>query len=159
MPIYNCRECGGVMDPTEQVSCPSCHLKKPLSCSKCSDPINHHDIHGIEKLKTKRPLLCKRCGTDNEVVKCRVCKVGLVRSQGVTVSQVEGAPVYHKACLSKRREVVRYAKLASYITPVCILLIGFLLQGRVAQSLLASAVIAGVLFVVINMLRTVWEPR
>lgn len=159
MPNYNCRECNGNVDPTEQVSCPTCKCKKPLLCSKCNEPINHHDIHGIEKLKTKRPLLCKACGTSNEVVKCPICKLSQVRSQGVTISEVEGANVYHKACLEKRREVIRLANIAAPASAAGILLIGFLLRGTVDQSLLASAVVAGILFVGITMLKTIIEPR
>lgn len=159
MPVYTCRECNGMLDPTEQVSCPSCKCKKPLLCSKCNEPINHHDIHGIEKLKTKRPLLCKACGTNNEVVKCPICKLSQVRSQGVTLSEVEGANVYHKACLEKRREVIRLANIAAPASAAGIILIGVLLRGSVDQSMLASVVVAVVLFVGIKMFKTIIEPR
>ncbi len=140
MPNYNCRECNGMLDPTEHVSCPSCKTKKPLLCSKCNDPINHHDIFGIEKLRTKRPLLCKNCGNDNEVVKCPLCKVSQVRSQGVTVSELEGAKVYHKHCLEKRREVIKMANYAAPASAVGILLIGALLSVNMSSALPWSAV-------------------
>ena len=148
-----------MLDPTEQVSCPSCKEKKPLLCSKCNDPINHHDIHGIEKLKTKRPLLCKSCGTDNEVVKCPICKLSQVRSQGVTISELEGANVYHKACLEKRREVIRLANIAGPVGAVGVLLIGLLLQSTGSQYLLTSAIVSGILFFGIKMYKTIIEPR
>ncbi len=160
MPVYNCRECNGMLDPTEHVSCPGCKTKKPLLCSKCNEPINHHDIHGIEKLKTKRPLLCKSCGTSNEVVKCPVCKIGLVRSQGIAVSELEGANVYHKACLEKRRETLRYV---NYAVPVAVggsLAMGVLLYGTYgALSLGGSAIVALVLFFGIKMFKAIIEPR
>jgi hypothetical protein len=159
MPVYTCRECSGMLDPTEQVSCPTCKCKKPFLCSKCNEPINHHDIHGIEKLKTKRPLLCKPCGTSNEVVKCPICKLSQVRSQGVSLSEVEGAHVYHKACLEKRREVIRLANIAAPASAAGIILIGLLLRGSVDQSMLASVIVAVVLFVGIKMLKTIIEPR
>ena len=159
MPVYNCRECNGNVDPTEQVSCPSCNEKKPLACSKCNTPINHHDIFGIEKLRTKRPLLCKSCGTDNEVVKCPICGLSQVRSQGVTVSQVEGAHVYHKACLEKRREVIRYANIAAPASAVGVALIGLILMNTANYMLPASLGIAAVLFVGIKAYKNFIEPR
>lgn len=159
MPVYNCRECNGNVDPTEQVSCPSCNEKKPLSCSKCSTPINHHDIFGIEKLRTKRPLLCKSCGTDNEVVKCPICKLSQVRSQGVTVSEVEGAPVYHKACLEKRREVIKYANIAAPASAAGFVLIGLLMMNTASYALPACIGIAVVLYVAIKAFKNVIEPR
>lgn len=159
MPVYQCRECNGNIDPTEQVSCPSCHIKKPLSCSKCNEPINHHDIHGIEKLRTKRPLLCKSCGVDNEVVKCPICKIAQVRSHGVTLSEVEGANVYHKACLEKRREAIRLANIAAPASAVGLLIIGFLIRGTNPMALTGCVISAVILFVAIKMFRTIIEPR
>lgn len=159
MPVYTCRECNGMIDPTEQVSCPSCNTKKPLLCSKCNEPINHHDIFGIEKLKTKRPLLCKACGTSNEVVKCPICKLSQVRSQGVTLSELEGANVYHKACLEKRREVIKLFTIAGPASAVGMLLIGFLLRGAGNQLWLGSVIVGVALFVGITMLKTILEPR
>jgi hypothetical protein len=148
-----------MLDPTEQVSCPTCKTKKPLLCSKCNEPMNHHDIFGIEKLKTKRPLLCKGCGTDNEVVKCPICKLSQVRSQGVTISEIEGANVYHKSCLEKRREVIRLANIAGPASAAGIILMGFLLRGSVDQSMLASVIVAAALFIGIKMFKTIIEPR
>lgn len=159
MPVYQCRECNGNIDPTEQVRCPSCNEKKPLSCSKCNEPINHHDIHGIEKLRTKRPLLCKACGNDNEVVKCPLCKIAQPRSNGVTVSQVEGANVYHKACLNKRREVIRYANMAAPASAAMFVIIAFLVQSSSKAAFFGCLVTAAVLFVAIRMFRTIIEPR
>lgn len=159
MPVYNCRECNGNIDPTEQVSCPSCNTKKPLSCSKCNQPINHHDIFGIEKLRTKRPLLCKACGTDNEVVKCPICNLSQVRSQGVTISEVEGANVYHKACLEKRREVIKQANIAAPVCAVGFALIGLLMMNKATYALPACIAISVVLFVAIKAYKTIIEPR
>jgi hypothetical protein len=121
--------------------------------------MNHHDIFGIEKLKTKRPLLCKGCGTDNEVVKCPICKLSQVRSQGVTISEIEGANVYHKSCLEKRREVIRLANIAGPASAAGIILMGFLLRGSVDQSMLASVIVAAALFIGIKMFKTIIEPR
>ncbi len=159
MPVYNCRKCNGNVDPTEQVACPACKEPKPLSCSKCNDSISHHDIFAIEKLRTKRPLLCKSCGTDNEVVKCPVCKLSQVRSQGVSVSQVEGAPVYHKACLEKRREVIKYANIAAPASAVGVSLIGLLIRNTASYTLPACLAIALALFFGIKAVKNFIEPR
>jgi hypothetical protein len=159
MPNYQCRECNANIDPTEQVSCPSCKTKKPLLCSKCNEPINHHDIFGIEKLRTKRPLLCKSCGHDNEVVKCPICKLSQVRSQGVAISEVEGANVYHKACLEKRREVIKMAGYAAPASAIGIFVIGLLMRGNNNAAFLGCMITAGILFVAINMYKTIIEPR
>ncbi len=159
MPVYNCRKCNGNVDPTDQVSCPACKEPKPLSCSKCNESINHHDIFAIEKLRTKRTLLCKSCGTDNEVVKCPICRLSQVRSQGVTVSQVEGAPVYHKACLEKRREAIKYANTAAPASAVGITLIGFLIMNKASYALPACLVLSLVLFMGIKAVKNYFEPR
>lgn len=160
MPVYNCRECNGMLDPTEQVACPGCKTKKPLLCSKCNEPINHHDIHGIEKLKTKRPLLCKACGTSNQVVKCPICKLSQVRSQGVTVSELEGANVYHKACLEKRREVLRYVNYAIPVAVVGSIAMGGLLYSSYGMLSVGGALVAAIaLFFGIKMFKAIIEPR
>lgn len=160
LPAYNCRECNGLVDPTESVSCPHCNTKKPLLCSKCSSPINHHDIHEIEKLRVKKPLLCSSCGVDNQVVKCGLCNVGLVRSQGHTVSPLEGAKVYHKKCLDKRSETVTMANKAAPAAAGAGLLLAlvFLLMGN--SGLGVGALVLGlVLFVGIKMVSKIIEPR
>ncbi len=159
MPVYSCRECNSMIDPTEQVSCPSCNEKRPLLCSKCNEPINHHDIHGIEKLRTKRPLLCKNCGTNNEVVKCPICKLSQVRSQGATVSQVEGAPVYHKNCLERRLEVIKYCKIAAPASAVGIVIIGLLSAAGMKSAVPISFAVAAILYVGITVFRRIIEPR
>lgn len=147
-----------MFDPTEQVSCPSCHCKKPFLCSKCNIPINHHDIFGIEKLKTKRPLLCKACGTDNEVVKCPICKLSQVRSLGVTVSELEGANVYHKECLEKRREVIRMADYAAYIAIGATIIIGITVHKN-PSYMMGSFAIGAIAFVIIKMYKTIVTPH
>lgn len=161
MPSYNCRKCNGLLDPTEVVRCPGCNEKKPLVCSKCSAPINHHDIHEIEKLRVKKPLLCNACGTDNQVVKCALCNVGLVRSQGETVSKLEGAKVYHKNCLRKRRNELDVATKAAPAVAAFGLVIGLIFLATSANRMLpAGAIIVGfLLYITIKGLITVFEPR
>lgn len=160
MPSYNCRSCKGLVDPTETVRCTHCSEKKPLLCSKCSSPINHHDIHGIEKLRVKKPLLCKSCGVDNQVIKCALCNVGLVRSQGETVSPLENAKVYHKKCLAKRREAVAMANKAAPIAGGISLLFGLLLIIIGTKQWAVPALLVGAaLFVAIKVFSTVIEPR
>lgn len=160
MPAYNCRECKGLFDPTEIVRCPHCNEKKPLNCSKCSEPINHHDIHEIAKLRVKKPLLCSSCGTDNEVIKCALCNVGLVRSQGKTVSPLEGAKVYHKNCLAKREEAVGVANKAAPISAGVALLIGLIFIFTGAQGWgTACLILGGGLFAFIKMIAKIIEPR
>ena len=152
--------CKAHVDPTETVRCPSCNEKKPLLCSKCSSPINHHDIHEIEKLRVKKPLLCKSCGVDNQVIKCALCNVGLVRSQGETVSPLENAKVYHKKCLAKRREAVGTANKAAPIAAGVSLLFGIILIASGTQQWAIGALAVGAaLFVSIKVFATIIEPR
>ncbi len=160
LPAYNCRKCNGLVDPTETVRCPTCSEKNPLLCSKCSAPINHHDIHEVEKLKVKKPLLCKSCGVDNQVIKCALCNVGLVRLQGETVSPLEGAKVYHKKCLEKRREAVGLAhKTAPAAAGICLLL-GTVLLFTGTKTLAAAAAGVGlVLYIAVKVFATIIEPR
>lgn len=159
MPVYNCRECKELMDPTESVSCPSCNEKKPLNCSKCSEPINHHDIFGIQKLRTKKPLLCNSCGHDNEVVKCGLCKLSLVRSKGISLTPVEGANVYHKECLDKRREVISTANKAAPIAAVLGGVLTVMVKGTTAFGVILLLLISAGLFVGLKMLAKIIEPR
>lgn len=160
MPAYNCRACNALVDPTETVRCNSCGEKKPLICSKCSSPINHHDIHEVEKLRVKKPLLCHSCGQDNQVIKCGLCNVGLVRSQGITVSPLEGAKVYHKKCLEKRREAIDLAhKVAPAGAGICLLLgIGLLIMGTKTQAVYALLV-GTAIFVGVKAFASIIEPR
>jgi DNA-directed RNA polymerase subunit RPC12/RpoP len=160
LPAYNCRSCKGLVDPTETVRCPQCNEKNPLLCSKCNAPINHHDIHEIEKLKVKKPLLCKSCGGDNQVLKCALCNIGLVRSQGETVSPLEGAKVYHKKCLAKRREAVNLAhKTAPAAAGICLLLGGILAATGTKMLAGAAAAVGLALFIGIKVFATIIEPR
>lgn|GEM_PF-1630947 len=160
MPAYNCRECNALMDPTETVRCPSCNHKKPLNCSKCGTEINHHDIHDIAKLRVKKPLLCLSCGVDNEVIKCALCNIGLVRSQGETVSPLADAKIYHSKCLAKRREAVALTnKVAPISFGVAALLGGvFMATGAKGWGMI-SLFLACVFFIVIKMIATIIEPR
>lgn len=160
LPSYNCRECNSLVDPTETVRCPSCNAKKPLVCSKCNAPINHHDIHEIEKLKVKKPLLCTSCGKDNKVVKCALCNIGVVRSQGVTVSPLEDAKVYHRKCLDKRKEAVGMANKVAPASAGILLLLGIVLMVTATKGAGAAAVgVGGILFVAIKVFATIIEPR
>lgn len=160
MPSYICRECKGLVDPTESVRCPNCNEKRPLVCSKCNAPINHHDIHEIEKLKVKKPLLCISCGKDNKVVNCALCNIGVVRSQGVTVSPLEDAKVYHKKCLDKRREAVGMANKVAPASAGILLLMGIILIATATKAMGAAAVaVGGVLFIAIKVFATIIEPR
>lgn len=148
-----------MIDPTESVACPSCNEKKPLLCSKCNEPINHHDIHGIQKLRTKKPLLCNSCGHDNEVVKCGLCKLSLVRSKGISLTPVEGAKVYHKECLDKRREVI---STSNKVAPVAAILAGVLtmmVKGGGTLGIILLILVAVGMFVALKMLAKVLEPR
>lgn len=160
MPAYNCRKCNGLLDPTEAVRCPHCNEKKPLICSKCAQPISHHDIHEVAKLKVKKPLLCLSCGNDNQVIKCALCNVGLVRSQGETVSPLEDAKVYHKKCLAKRREAVGLAhKTAPMAAGICLLLGVGLLALNTKTLAVGALVLGGALFIGIKAFATIIEPR
>lgn len=129
-------------------------------CSKCSNPINHHDIHEIEKLKVKKPLLCISCGKDNKVVKCALCNIGVVRAQGVTVSPLEDAKVYHTKCLDKRKEAVAMANKAAPAAAGIMLLLGIVLIFTASKMAGAAAVgVGAVLFVAIKAFGVVIEPR
>ena len=160
MPAYNCRECNSLLDPTEVVRCPSCNEKKPLNCSKCGTEINHHDIHDIAKLRVKKPLLCLGCGADNEVIKCALCNIGLVRSQGESVSPLAGAKVYHKKCLDKRREAVNLINKAAPVSFVVAALLGgvFMATGAKGWGTIALF-LACAFFVIIKMISKIIEPR
>lgn len=148
------------MDPTETVRCPACNTKTPLNCSKCNKGINHHDIHEIGKLRVKKPLLCIECGADNEVVKCGLCNIGLVRSHGETVSPLEGAKVYHKKCLSKRMEAVGVAKKAAPVSFGAAALMGLIFMATGAKGWGTVCFLVGsALFVVVRMIATIIEPR
>lgn len=160
MPAYNCRQCKGLLDPTEAVRCPHCNEKKPLLCSKCSSPINHHDIHEIAKLKVKKPLLCGGCGVDNQVLKCALCNVGLVRSQGMTVSPLEGAKVYHKNCLKKRQDTVSMANKAAPAAAGVGLLLGLIFVATGSKTAGIGVLAVGIaLWVGIKMFSRIIEPR
>lgn len=160
MPAYNCRQCKGLLDPTETVKCPHCGEKKPLICSKCAEPINHHDIHEVAKLKVKKPLLCLSCGNDNQVLKCALCNVGLVRSQGVTVSPLENAKVYHKKCLARRQEAVALAhKTAPIAAGICLVLALGLVAYGTKMAGAGAALVGAALFVGIKVFATIIEPR
>lgn len=160
MPIYSCRNCNGSVDPTETVRCPHCNEKKPLLCSKCSSPVNHHDIHEIEKLRVKKPILCSTCGVDNQVVKCALCNIGVVRSQGETVSPLENANVYHKKCLEKRREAVGVAnKVAPAAAGICILLGGVLFFTATKGAGIGAMSIGAILFLAIKLFALRITPR
>lgn len=148
------------MDPTESVRCPHCNEKKPLLCSKCAEPINHHDIHEIAKLKVKKPLLCNTCGVDNQVIKCGLCNVGLVRSQGITVSPLENAKVYHKNCLNKRQETVNMALKAAPISAGLGLLLGVVFLATGTKAIGIGALVVGMaLYLGIRVLATIIQPR
>jgi len=148
------------VDPTETVRCPNCNEKKPLVCSKCSSPINHHDIHEVEKLRVKKPLLCSSCGMDNQVVKCALCNVGVVRSHGETVSPLANAKVYHKKCLAKRREAVDMAnKVAPAAAGICMVL-GLVLMITASKTYGAGAAGVGLaLFLAIKTFATIISPK
>jgi DNA-directed RNA polymerase subunit RPC12/RpoP len=160
VPAYNCRECNASMDPTESVRCPSCNEKNPLNCSKCSAAINHHDIHEIAKLRVKKPLLCLNCGADNEVLKCGLCNIGLVRSQGETVSPLAGAKVYHKKCLVKRMEAVGVANKAAPISFAVAVVIGLIFMATGAKGWGSVSLLLGcTLFIVVKMIAKIIHPR
>jgi hypothetical protein len=147
------------MDPTETVRCPSCNEKKPLNCSKCSEAINHHDIHEIAKLRVKKPLLCLACGEGNEVLKCGLCNIGLVRSQGETVSPLAGAKVYHKKCLAKRMEAVGVANKAAPISFGVAVLMGGIFMATDAQGWGTICFLVGcALFMVVKMVARIIHP-
>ena len=161
MPVYKCRKCNEMLDPTETVRCPGCNEKKPLSCSKCSEEINHHDIYEIEKLRTKKPLLCKGCGSDNQVVKCPLCGIGLVRSRGVTVSQLATARVYHKACLDQRLQFFATADKAAMVAAAAglILGIGVMISGYGSNYAIGLLGLGGGIFGVIKALKGFLKSR
>ena len=160
MPAYNCRICKGIVDPTETIKCPSCDESKPLICSKCSSPINHHDIHEIGKLRVKKPLLCIGCGQDNKVVKCALCNLGVVRSQGATVSPLENAKVYHPKCLNKRKKSV---EIANKIAPICagaVLAVGGIFFVTADQKYGVGALVIGlILYFGIKLFTKIITPR
>lgn len=160
MPHYPCRQCEALYDPVTNVACPSCGEKHPLNCSKCDKQINHHDIFGIEKLKTKKPLLCADCGFANEVVKCPICKLHLVRAKGFSPSSSPNAKVYHRPCYDKRLETITFAKKWAGPSVAALGLIGgFVAYGLSIKGLLASLGTGAVLFAAVMMLAEVIKPR
>ncbi len=147
------------MDPRETVSCPHCSVKKPFACSKCSTPINHHDIYGIEKLKTKKPLLCLACGHENEVLKCHYCNLSLMRSQGITKSDLPGARIYHKKCYDERVKALTKVKKFVPATLLVFLVAGVAVTKLQPLPAGITVVFCGALFVVYRMIVTVMEPQ
>lgn len=158
MPVYPCRECQKPVDPTSDPKC-ECGSDKPFECSKCGDPIGRSSIYRLEKLKTKKPLFCHSCGNANEVVKCGICKIGLVRSQGHQVSQATNAKVYHKACYDKQMETIRYATKAAPFLAVCGVLIGLMAYGFSGRGLLVSGGVGVGAFAAVQALIHIIQPK
>lgn len=159
MPHYACRVCDDLFDPTQSVRCPHCNEKNPLECSKCGKEINHHDIYGIEKLRTKKPLLCMECGHTTEVIKCGICKTSLVRSQGVTVSKSPRAKVYHKRCYDKQLETVEMARKVAPAMAIAGLLGGYFGFGLTVGGAAMMAILAGVGWMSVQLLANFITPK
>jgi hypothetical protein len=70
--------------------------------------IGPETIFQLDRLKTKKPLLCLDCGQSGEVIKCGVCKLSLVRSSGIVGE--ETGKVYHTACHEKQLKTVGQLK-------------------------------------------------
>ncbi len=160
MPHYECRECGKLYDPVTVVKCPHCGESHPLNCSKCDKKINHHDIYGLEKLKTKKPLLCEECGYSTEVIKCSICKISLVRSKGFSASNAPNAKVYHRACYDKRIETIEFAKQWAQPAMAVLGVIGGLLgYGLTLKGIISAGAIGAIGFGAVMGLAELIKPR
>lgn len=124
--------------------------------------MNQADIFHLEKLKTKKPLLCLDCGRANEVVKCGICKLSLVRSQGVQVSGAPDAKVYHKDCYDKQIKTVGMAHKFSpgvAVGGVVIALVAWLAGGFSAGGAAAVAGIGLIGGLMIRMIAEIFTPK
>ncbi|MBI3925797.1 MAG: hypothetical protein HY319_09670 [Armatimonadetes bacterium] len=139
MPHYPCIKCDGLVDTHNDVVCRECGEKRPFACSKCGKGMNQVDIFQLEKLKTKKPLLCMDCGTANEVVKCGICKGSLVRATGRQLSEAPGAKVYHKDCYEKQMGVVAMTRKLFPVFAAIGLACGYFLGGPIAAAIGAAA--------------------
>lgn len=148
MPVYPCARCGTSVDPTLDMFCKSCQDKQPYECSRCNKRMSSGEVFQLERLKTKRPLLCMTCGESGEVVKCKICKLSLVRATGRTLSSNLGAPVYHPACVDKQFKTVAWIKRLIPMVALLGLLVGFLMGqnwGGMAAAI-GMAVVTAVAF-------------
>jgi hypothetical protein len=102
------------------------------------------EIFLLERLKTKKPLLCIACGEAEEVVKCGLCKLSLVRTRGKQLSAVPGAKVYHVDCYNKQMKNVGMVEKFAPVLAVLVCIAGFC-WGKVAFDGLIWGLLAGVL--------------
>ena len=138
MPVYPCARCGGPVDPTTDLFCKACSDKLPYECSRCNKRMSSDDVFQLEKLKTKRPLLCMTCGESGEVVKCKICKLSLVRASGTTLSSTLGAPVYHQACVDRQFKTVAWVKKMIPMLSILGFLVGWLMGQNVLTGVVAA---------------------
>ena len=82
------------------------------------------EIFLLERLKTKKPLLCIGCGEAEEVVKCGICKLSLVRNRGKQLSAMPGAKVYHIDCYNKQMKTVGVIAKITPIFALVVLVVG-----------------------------------
>jgi hypothetical protein len=102
------------------------------------------EVFQLEKLKTKKPLLCMGCGESGEVVKCKICKLSLVRASGRTLTSNLGANVYHPACLDRQYKTIATIKKISGLAFVVGFGLGYLMLANfIGQGQLPAGLIVG----------------
>lgn len=139
MPSYPCNKCKKPVDLHDDKACPSCKNSTPFSCSKCGKSISGVHVFNAKKVTIKKPLFCEACGYESEVVECKVCKKGLLRSQGIEPNPAKDH-VYHEECLAKQEKTAKYMATAGLVLAPIIGLTAFLTSP--------SNLIGGIMFIV-----------
>ena len=147
MPVYPCAQCGGPVDPTLDKACRGCSNDEPYDCSRCNKRMGTDEVFQLEKLKTKKPLLCMGCGESGEVVKCKICKLSLVRASGKTLSSNLGAHVYHPACLERTYNTIALIKKMALLAVFLGFGLGYLmLANLIGTGQVPAGLICGGIF-------------